>query len=185
MKTSVEYDFLVIGGGFYGSYLASILGKNRKVLLIDKNLSLMRKASFANQTRIHEGPHYLKSMETAIASKTFSDKLKDAFPEIIVKNSEHYYVIPEENNDVSELEFIEKCEILRVPISKVDKKIIHGPHNVYNVAEDNYDPSLLRKSIIENFNFQNLEVKLSTYVTRVSRHESFYNITLKSNLLIV
>jgi hypothetical protein len=34
-----NFDYLIIGGGFYGSYLASVLGKNKKVLLIDKNIS--------------------------------------------------------------------------------------------------------------------------------------------------
>jgi hypothetical protein len=185
MKTKIKYDHLIIGGGFYGSYLASLLSKNKKVLLIDKNISLMRKASFANQTRIHEGPHYLKSMETAIASKTYSDKLKVTFPEIIVKNSEHYYVIPEENNDISKLEFIDKCEVLRVPISKVEKKIVRGPHTVYNVAESNYDQSILRKSIIEKFNLKNLEVMLSTYVISVLKKESEFIVTLNDNRKII
>jgi hypothetical protein len=185
MKSNFKYDCLIIGGGLYGSYLASLLSRNKKVLLIDKNVSLMRKASFANQTRIHEGTHYLKSMETAFASKIYSDKLKKAFPEIIVENSEHFYVVPDEYNAISKEEFLEKCELLSVTVNKVERKILSIPHNVYNIIEDNYDPSILRNSIIKKFNSRNLEIKLSTYVTGVVRKENEFVITLNDNSKII
>jgi hypothetical protein len=185
MQSKYEYDCLVIGGGLYGSYLASLLSRNKKVLLIDKNISLMRKASFANQTRIHEGTHYLKSMETAFASKIYSNKLKNAFPEIVVKNSEHFYVLPDEYNAINKEEFLEKCELLSVSTNKVESQILSIPHSVYSVVEDNYDPSILRNSIIKKFNSKNLEIKLSTYVTAVVRKENEFIVTLSDNSKII
>ena len=135
MKSNLKYDYLIIGGGLYGSYLASLLSRNKKVLLIDKNISLMRKASFANQTRIHEGTHYLKSMETAFASKIYSDKLKRSFPEIIVKNSEHLYIIPDQYNAINKEEFLEKCdrnayETIRTQVSKIRENSTTKPQKI-------------------------------------------------------
>jgi hypothetical protein len=86
-------------------------------------------------------------METAFASKIYSDKLKKAFPEIIVENSEHFYVVPDEYNAISKEEFLEKCELLSVTVNKVERKILSIPHNVYNIIEDNYDPSILNQVI--------------------------------------
>ena len=185
MQSNCVYDYLIIGGGFYGSYLASLLSKDKKVLLIDKNISLMRKASFANQTRIHEGTHYLKSMETAYASKLYSSKLKKTFPEIIVENSEHYYAVPDEHNAINKEEFLEKCDLLSVSTSEVGRKILSIPHSVYSVIEDNYDPSILRNSIIKKFNSKNLDIKLSNYVIGVVKKETDFLITLSDNSKIL
>jgi hypothetical protein len=173
-----NFDYLIIGGGFYGSYLANILGKNKKVLLIDKNISLMRAASFANQTRLHEGAHYLKSMDTARSSNYYSSKLKKRFPEIIVRNSKHYYALPESYNSITSEQFAQKCEILGINFHKINDKILSTPHTTYNVLEDNYDPSALRESIIEKINFINVEIKLNTSVISVESKLSGFVVTL-------
>mgnify|MGYP001291441700 CR=1 FL=1 len=64
------YDILIIGGGFYGTYLSEYfckLGKN--VLLCEKEDSLMGRASYANQARVHNGYHYPRSVLTALRSR--------------------------------------------------------------------------------------------------------------------
>jgi len=181
MRISAKYDALIIGGGIYGSYLASILSESKKVLLVEKNSSLMRGASFSNQTRIHEGPHYLKSMETARASKTYSDKLKTLFPEIIVPNSHHFYILPDHYNAISEDEFLAKCDLLSVSVKKVNEKILNIPHRVFDLMESNYDPSLLRESIIRRLNFRNLEIKLSSFVVSSVMRDEEFSLTLSDN----
>jgi hypothetical protein len=173
-----KFDCIIIGGGFYGSYLATILGKNKKVLLIDKNISLMRAASFANQTRLHEGAHYLKSMDTARSSNFYSNKLKKLFPEIIVRNSKHCYALPETYSSITSEQFAQKCEILGISFHRIKDKILTIPHTTYNVLEDNYDPSLLRESIIEKINFNNVEIKLNTTIIKVEVNQSGFTITL-------
>ena len=176
-----NFDYLIIGGGFYGSYLAKILGRNKKVLLIDKNISLMRAASFANQTRLHEGAHYLKSMDTAKSSSYYTSKLKKQFPEIIIPNRKHYYALPESYNSISSDEFAQKCEILGINFHKINERILSIPHTTYNVLEDNYDPSKLRKSIIDKINFANVEIKLNTSVVDVESKLSRFIVTLSDS----
>ena len=173
-----NFDYLIIGGGFYGSYLASVLGKNKKDLIIDKNISLMRAASFANQTRLHEGAHYLKSMDTAISSNYYSNELRKQFPEVIIPNSKHYYALPESYNSITSEEFAQKCETLGINYHKLKDKILSIPHTTYNVLEDNYDPSKLRESIIERINFINVEIKLNTSVICVENELSGFVVTL-------
>ena len=176
-----KFDCLIIGGGFYGSYLATMLGKNKKVLLIDKNISLMREASFSNQTRLHEGAHYLKSMDTAKSSHFYSNEIKKRFPEIIIRNNHHYYAIPEEYNAINCEQFVQKCEFLGINFHKVANKILTIPHTTYDVREDNYDPSILRESIIEKINFNNVEIKLNTEIIDVKETSSGFDILLSDS----
>jgi hypothetical protein len=57
---------LVIGGGLFGSSVASILsGKNVKIDLAEAEDDIMKMASRVNHNRIHLGYHYLRSIATA------------------------------------------------------------------------------------------------------------------------
>ena len=64
-----RYDFCVIGGGFYGCCLALWLrAQAGTVLLLEKESSLLSRASAINQARVHTGFHYPRSLSTAIRS---------------------------------------------------------------------------------------------------------------------
>lgn len=52
------YDVIVVGGGFFGMYISEFFAmKNRKVLLVEREQEFMRRASYNNQARIHNGYH--------------------------------------------------------------------------------------------------------------------------------
>ena len=54
----------IIGGGFYGCYIAQKLSLKHKVTIIDKNASILMEAAKYNQYRLHQGYHYPRSEET-------------------------------------------------------------------------------------------------------------------------
>ena len=62
---------IVIGGGFYGlrtaQYLVEELGQ-KDVLVLEKEPSVMARASYNNQARVHNGYHYPRSVLTAMGS---------------------------------------------------------------------------------------------------------------------
>ena len=57
-------DIAIIGGGFYGCYLAKHLSKNNKVFLYEKNSKLIQESGRNNQYRLHLGFHYPRSLKT-------------------------------------------------------------------------------------------------------------------------
>ena len=72
IKNHIDADAIIIGGGFYGSIIALYLKKIRglkKVVLIEKEKSLLKRASYNNQARIHNGYHYPRSFTTAYRSR--------------------------------------------------------------------------------------------------------------------
>ena len=64
-------DALVIGAGYYGCRIAlrlRELGLDR-VLIVDREIGIMTRASFGNQARIHNGYHYPRAPLTASSSR--------------------------------------------------------------------------------------------------------------------
>jgi glycine/D-amino acid oxidase-like deaminating enzyme len=69
-STGESCEAAVIGGGFYGLYLAEYLAARvGRVLLFEREPGLMRRASYANQARVHNGYHYPRSVLTALRSR--------------------------------------------------------------------------------------------------------------------
>lgn len=66
MKKDI-YDSIIIGGGFYGLYIADfIASQGKRVLLCEYEDSCMTHASYNNQARIHSGYHYPRSLLTGM-----------------------------------------------------------------------------------------------------------------------
>ncbi|PPQ37001.1 FAD-dependent oxidoreductase [Rhodopila globiformis] len=64
-------DAVVIGAGFFGCHVAlqlRRLGMDR-VVLADREAGLLRRASYVNQARVHNGYHYPRSIGTAARSR--------------------------------------------------------------------------------------------------------------------
>lgn len=61
-------DAIIIGGGFYGAAIAIYLAKERglkRIMLIEREPALLKRASYNNQARVHNGYHYPRSFTTA------------------------------------------------------------------------------------------------------------------------
>ena len=65
------FDALVIGGGFYGCEVALAMHRAgaRRIAVIEAEERLLRRASYVNQARIHNGYHYPRSLLTAQSSR--------------------------------------------------------------------------------------------------------------------
>ena len=76
----------IIGGGFYGVYLAYKLSKNKKIKvdLFEKNNLILKETAIRNQYRLHTGYHYPRSLETIQQTILGYKNLK--------KNSKNFYI---------------------------------------------------------------------------------------------
>ena len=69
-KLKDEYDVLIIGGGFYGVYIAEHLkNQGKSVLVVEKENDFLQRASLWNQARVHSGYHYPRSILTGFRSR--------------------------------------------------------------------------------------------------------------------
>jgi len=95
---STNYDIIIVGAGWYGCHIASILQEKFKVLILDKENDLFSKSSYFNQNRLHLGFHYSRDYETRNLCQKYYDKFKDSYPECIEEINNNYYAIS--NNSI-------------------------------------------------------------------------------------
>lgn len=108
MSTTNMQDAVVIGGGFYGAAIAVYLAKQRgmkQVILIERESSLLSRASYNNQARVHNGYHYPRSFTTAYRSRINLPKFVQDWPEAIKSDFTKLYAIARRNSKVTANQF--------------------------------------------------------------------------------
>ena len=98
----------IVGGGFYGTTIALYLKKIKKVphvVIFEKEDSLISRASFYNQARVHNGYHYPRSFTTANRSHINFDKFCNDWDFCIKKDFDNYYAISRMNSKVNSNQF--------------------------------------------------------------------------------
>ncbi|MCY7330460.1 MAG: FAD-binding oxidoreductase, partial [Saprospiraceae bacterium] len=94
MIKTLQFDFVVIGGGIFGCYAALYLaGKGGRVGLLEKEARLFQKASLVNQARLHGGYHYPRSMATAALSDEHKARFTEEHRPLVNFSFEKFYAI--------------------------------------------------------------------------------------------
>ena len=86
----------IIGGGFYGCYIAKKIKENFKnidIEIYEKNSSLINEAGKNNQYRLHLGFHYPRSLETIKQTQEGSKIFIKEFRNFISKPKKNIYLI--------------------------------------------------------------------------------------------
>ena len=86
----------IIGGGFYGCYIAKKIKENFKnidIEIYEKNSSLINEAGKNNQYRLHLGFHYPRSLETIKQTQEGSKIFIKEFKNFISKTKKNIYLI--------------------------------------------------------------------------------------------
>ncbi|MFP0195121.1 MULTISPECIES: NAD(P)/FAD-dependent oxidoreductase [Pseudomonas] len=108
MSTTNMQDAVVIGGGFYGAAIAVYLARQRgmkQVTLIERESSLLSRASYNNQARVHNGYHYPRSFTTAYRSRVNLPKFVQDWPEAVKQDFTKLYAIARRNSKVTANQF--------------------------------------------------------------------------------
>ena len=111
------YDYVVIGGGFYGCCLALYLRSiSARVLMVEAGPQLMNRASRVNQARVHTGFHYPRSAATAVKSMLLHRRFLADFPEAVVGDFQMLYAIARRRSKVTAKKFHRMFRDMGAPI---------------------------------------------------------------------
>ncbi len=122
---------VVVGAGFFGLYIAEYLAKGgRDVLVMERSDHVMKRASFANQARVHNGCHYPRSVLTALRCRVSFPRFVDEFRECIHDDFDQYYLIGKILGKVTAQQFSEFCQRIGVRLEPAPKDIVEltSPH---------------------------------------------------------
>lgn len=175
MKLEREYDVVVIGGGFYGStlagYTAGTLG--RRTLLVERESSLLARASYANQARVHGGYHYPRSLSTGYRSQSNFGRFLEEFRDAVDDRFESIYAVSRIFSNVTASQFRRFCERIGAPIEPASRPIRELfrsdlVEDVFRVREAVFDARKLRDSLTRRMFAAGVEIRLGTEARSVA-----------------
>lgn len=167
------YDLIVIGGGFYGCEIARYFRKRyNRILIIDRESELLKRASYVNQARVHNGYHYPRNLLTAKSShNNYKLFLKD-YSFAIDKDFLKLYLIAKSNSKVTPNQFERFMHIVGAPTKDVKKeysKLINTDRidAVYQVEECAFNAVSLRKFEEKMIKDSSIDLLLNTEAVSV------------------
>jgi glycine/D-amino acid oxidase-like deaminating enzyme len=121
-----HFNAVVIGAGFYGCLVALYLMRERKlrrVAIIEREKSLMKRASYNNQARVHNGYHYPRSFTTAYRSRCSLPRFVKDWPDAIYRDFSHIYAMAREGSRITSGQFRHFCKEIGASIEPVSSQI--------------------------------------------------------------
>src|SRR5262249_39245354 len=151
----IDCQHVIIGGGTYGCFVALRLAElfgGAGVLLVEQEPDIMRRASYNNQARVHNGYHYPRSLLTALRSRINAPRFIAEFKDAIITDFEQYYAISRRRSNVTASQFVQFCRRVvadlrpaPAPVRRmVDEDMIEA---VYCVTEHAFDADRLRECL--------------------------------------
>ncbi|MFO0887950.1 MAG: FAD-dependent oxidoreductase [Isosphaeraceae bacterium] len=172
-----HWDTLIIGGGFFGLYLADYLAEwNDRILLCERENDLMQRASYHNQARVHNGYHYPRSILTAYRSRVNFPRFIEEFRPCIDASFEHYYAVASQFSKVSAGQFRRVVQQTGAPIepaSREARALFNFNHieDVFRVCEYAFDAVILKELMLERVHKAGVEISLRTEAIRMRQAE--------------
>ena len=169
MKKDI-YDSIIIGGGFYGLYIADfIASQGKRVLLCEYEDSCMTHASYNNQARIHSGYHYPRSLLTGMRSCLSFPRFIKEFPDCVIDDFAKYYAIGRILGKVTAQQFQNFCQHIGAPCQPAPSNICrlfnsHYIEAVFDAREFAFDATILRDNILQRCASNGVEICTGTQV---------------------
>jgi len=169
-------DAVIIGGGFYGTTIATYLAKQhglKRILLAERESALFKRASYNNQARVHNGYHYPRSFTTAYRSRVNMPRFVLDWPDTVKKDFIKLYAIARRNSKVTAKQFVRFCQNIGAKIQPAEPALraLFEPRlieDVFLVEEYAFDSAILASWAERELKKCGIQVKLETPVTAVS-----------------
>lgn len=172
--SSLDYNAIVIGGGFYGCSVARHLASAgaRGVLVLEAGNDLMTRASYANQARVHQGYHYPRSLLTALRSRVNFTRFVSQYRDAVVDTLDMYYAVARRQSNVTAEQFVQFCARIGAPLHApaphierlFDADLVE---RVFRVREYAFDADRLRRCVKNELDAAGVRVKLGARAASV------------------
>lgn len=168
----------MVGGGWFGLYLSDYLSrKGCEVLLFESSDTLMGRASYNNQARVHNGYHYPRSVLTALRSRVSFPRFVEDFSDCVCSDFTKYYLIGKHLGKVTASQFYTFCKRIGAYIeeappsaySLVDRKYIEA---CFSTTEFAFDAIKLKNKLCERIKDSSVQIFLNSTVTKVEKTET-------------
>lgn len=117
-----DLDCVVVGAGVFGCFLALHLTRELglSVAVLEREVALLRRASFTNQARVHNGYHYPRSILTGLRSRLNSARFLREYAECVDTTFAKYYAVARERSNVTAAQFEQFCARIGAPLAPAE-----------------------------------------------------------------
>lgn len=178
-----------MGGGFFGMYLAEYFSrKGHHVILSEKENSFMKRASYVNQARIHNGYHYPRSILTALRSRVSFPRFYQEFEDCIDCSFNKYYMISTLLSKISAHQFVKFCQRISAVCEPAPPQITNlvNPNlieAVFTTKEFAFDSIKLRNKMLERIQNANVDYFLNQKIKKVSKNNNKFLVHAESTTI--
>lgn len=179
-----RYDKIIIGAGMYGLYAAEFLcrkGSGEKVLVVEKDSTPFRRATYINQARVHMGYHYPRSYSTAIKSRNYFDRFVEDYNFCIEKKFKKIYATSRYFSWTNAHEFEKFCTSTSTPCLSVDPNEYFNKNmcdGAFETQEYTYDARILKEYFLNEIaKYKNIEIRYDFVMDKIEKDKETYTIT--------
>jgi glycine/D-amino acid oxidase-like deaminating enzyme len=164
---------LIIGGGAFGLHLAKRLAARLgSVVVCEREPDFLRRASYANQARVHNGYHYPRSTLTAWRSHLNYGQFLAEYGDCVYDRFTKLYAVGRRLSNVSAGQFAAFAARIQAPLraaSPAVRRLFDDDliENVYVVDECAFDANVLRSQLVDEARGAGVELLVETRVERV------------------
>ena len=179
-------SIIIVGGGFFGIYLAEYFSLNgHRVLLIERESEFMKRASFNNQARVHNGYHYPRSILTALRSRVSFPRFVDEFRDCVVSDFQNFYLIGAKLSKVSPIQFEKFCDRIGACCEVAPNWLrrLTNPHFIeasFSTVEFVFDADALRNVMRTRIEAASVTWRLNTAVEKVRPEHGQLVVTIRN-----
>lgn len=170
-----RYNVIVIGGGFFGMYIAEYFARQGKsVLSCEKEADFMQRVSFANQARVHNGYHYPRSILTALRSRISFPRFCKEFQNCIDSSFEKYYMVGRLLGKVTAKQFEKFCQRIGASCGPAPQRVLRlvNPNlieAVFSAVEYVFDAVKLKDTMRTRLDDAGVEYRFNTVVHSIKQ----------------
>ncbi|MCK4870214.1 MAG: FAD-dependent oxidoreductase [Gammaproteobacteria bacterium] len=180
------YDYVILGGGIYGLYAATQLGKhkrNKKIAILERDKDFFQRSSYINQARVHNGCHYPRSLSTAIKSAHYYERFNRDFSFAINNKFEKIYAISKQFSYTSRENFIKFCTAAKIDCTETSSHKYFNNNMIdgcFETNENGFDALAIKQFFADQISKLNIDVYFESNLTKIVRKNDTYEIILEN-----
>jgi hypothetical protein len=156
-------NIAVVGAGIFGCEIALALDSvGFDVELFEEADSIMSKASWVNQYRLHRGYHYPRSASTIKQTHSSTKQFEAKYQEAVMKNSQNLYGVSNNETLTSPDEYLSILDQYGLNYKKHHDLRMENLDLLVEVDENLYNPYLLRNMFIRSLKDSNVNLRLQS-----------------------
>lgn len=174
-----QYDKIIIGAGLYGLYSALFCAKRgQNVLVLERDPTPFRRATYINQARVHQGYHYPRSISTAMKSAGYFERFNKDYDFCINREFQKVYATSSQYSWSDGKQFKEFCKAAGIPCEELHpdrffkERMCDG---AFLTREYTYDAMILKDYFLEQLaNYPAVKIRYGINIQRIEKLQDAY-----------